>query len=206
MTIDFEKEVKNITSNLEDDSKNHIVGGFVPPFCKNVEDVKLIIIGQDPTIQNVKSRDNVKTTLTLDKDGVLKTYIEKICSGLHISLDNVYATNLFKYFYTIPPAKTFDVLEKHLNSNLELLKKELSLFPKCPILTLGQPIFRLLVNRKVNLREYWGYTDKIYKFVAAENNKLGRFFFPFCHLNTSKKTFYKNNFDQYLEFLRQNNN
>jgi hypothetical protein len=67
----------------------------------------------------------------LDKNGSLKTYIEKVCIGLGFTLKNVYATNIFKYFYTYPPDNTMDVLEKHLDANLILQKKKN--FPAFPM-------------------------------------------------------------------------
>ena len=137
--IDFEQELKLIFDQLTDDSSNPIEKErFIPPYFGG-SDIKLIIIGQDPTIKNEKQRAKIKSTLNLDKDGALKRYVEQICIGLGISINNVYATNIFKYFYSEPPAKTFDVLKKHLSPNLRLLNKELSAFPNIPVLTLGEP-------------------------------------------------------------------
>ena len=113
--VDFKKEVNDIIQRLSKSPSNPIQpeSGIVPPFIGRCE-TKLIIIGQDPTIRNADRRKNINVTLNLDKNGALRTYIEKICHSLGIQLDNVYATNLFKYFYTIPPAQTFDVLKAHL--------------------------------------------------------------------------------------------
>ena len=97
--------------------------------------VSLIIIGQDPTIKNIKVRDKITHTLNLDKKGALRNYISEICKGLELNLENVYATNVFKYFYTIPPAQTIHVLKAHLQPNLELLKSQIALYPEAKIIT-----------------------------------------------------------------------
>jgi uracil-DNA glycosylase len=208
--INFGKEIENIFEQIKDCSINPIMKtqGFVPPYYRNEKLVKLIIIGQDPTIKNAYRRKYITKTLNLDKKGALKSYVESICQGLGISLDNVYATNLFKYFYHTPPAQTFDVLEEHLQPNLELLKKELSVFPKCPIITLGEPVLKLLLNYKAKVRHYWGYntntkiSNGVFKYVLANDNQLNRNIYPFCHLPSIRKKFYKTTLNQYLEFVK----
>lgn len=209
--IDFKKEVDNIIQRLPKCPSNPIQSesGIVPPFIGKGE-IKLIIIGQDPTIRNVKSRKNINVTLNLDKNGALRTYIERICLALGIQLDNVYATNLFKYFYTTRPSQTFDVLKAHLNENLKLLAKELSAFPKCPIITLGEPVLKLLVKESTPpvVSFYWDYDKKTkssngeFHFVLAKDNKLSRDFFPFCHQPSISKEFYNQTFEQYVDFTK----
>ena len=208
--IDFQKEVRTIIHQLPQYTNNliQLEFGIVPPFFGK-SDIKLIIIGQDPTIRNVEKRKNINVTLNLDKDGALRTYIERICLSLSIQLDNIYATNLFKYFYTIPPAQTLDVLQAHLNDNLTLLSKELSAFPKCPIITLGEPVLKLLVNpgNPDIVRYYWDYDKKTkssngeFHFVSANDNKLARDFFPICHQPSIRKDFYNKTFDKYMSFI-----
>ena len=212
INIDFKKEVEDIIQRLPKGQSNPIQpeSGVVPPFIGR-DEIKLIIIGQDPTIRNVKRRSNITVTLNLDKNGALRTYIEKICLSLGIQLDNVYATNLFKYFYTAPPAQTLDVLKAHLNDNLTLLTKELSAFPKCPIITLGEPVLNLLVNQGTPdaVKYYWDYDKKTkssngkFQFVSANDNKLARDFFPFCHQPSIRKEFYNKTFDQYVHFMKK---
>ncbi|MBQ6276811.1 MAG: hypothetical protein IJK62_08915 [Bacteroidales bacterium] len=207
--INFEKEVEKIINQLANYDDNPISKklGFVPPFNEAGKDIKLIIIGQDPTIKNEKQRCKINVTLNLDKSGAIRKYVEDICEGLNISLSNVYATNLFKYFYTIPPAQTFDVMEKHLEPNLTLLKKELAGFANCPIITLGEPVLKLLVGNNAKVREYWGYDKKTgktngkFKYVSANDNKLNRIIFPFCHQPSIRKDFYKNALSQNMLIL-----
>lgn len=210
ITEEIKREVQSIISTLRssnlDFGSNMICGGFVPPFT-NQGDLKLIIVGQDPTVKNEASRKKITCTLDLDKDrSMLRQYVERICKGLSIELSNVYATNLFKYFYEIPPSNTPDVLKKHLKPNLELLKEELEELPlDCPIITLGQPVLHLLLSEKVKLRDYWGYSTGIedkFAYISAGNNIFKRKVFPFCHQASLRKAFYNKTFDKYLSYVK----
>ena len=149
MDVDeLKSQVEHIMNSLEDLKDNPIVGGFVPPYIGGGE-IKLVIIGQDPTVKNPMSRSKIAYTLNLDKKGASRSYVEKIAECLSISMDNVYATNLFKYFYTVPPANYFKILKNHQPQNLELLNKEisdLSISVDCPIITLGEPVLQLLLE------------------------------------------------------------
>lgn len=48
----------------------------ISPYIGN-DVIKLIVIGQDPTIRNVKSRKNISFTLNLDKSNSLKTWFNR---------------------------------------------------------------------------------------------------------------------------------
>jgi hypothetical protein len=56
-------------------------------------EIRLVIIGQDPTVQQQQQRAGIKTVLNLDKRGGLNTYLAQLCQDLGLSLANVYATN-----------------------------------------------------------------------------------------------------------------
>lgn len=208
--FDFTQELRLILKQLTNEPSNRIQPkhGFVPPFIGG-NDIKLIVIGQDPTIRNVQQRKNIESTLNLNKPGALRRYIEQICDSLEITIENVYATNVFKYFYERPPADTFDVLVKHLTPNLSLLKKELSVFPKVPVITLGEPVLKLLTDDiHAKVRYYWGYDSKTrtsngaFKFLTANENKLNRTFYPFCHQPSIRKQFYNDTLKEYAHFVK----
>jgi len=203
---------RNIRDNLKincdfDFNRIYVNLDIIKPFIGNGNN-KLIILGQDPTIKNEKSRKNVEYTLNLDKKNSLKTYIERICIGLGITIENVYATNLFKYFYTIPPAQTMDVLYAHLQPNLELLKEEIFEFKNIPIITLGEPVLQLLTDPKAKVREYWDYNPNTgasngnFSYSIASENKLSRDFYPFPHQPSIRKKFYNDTFDKYLKIIK----
>lgn len=207
--IDYKEELETIFKQLAVEPSNLVKQelGFVPP-CFGKADIKLIIIGQDPTIQNVERRKNIKCTLNLDKAGSLTRYVEQICEGLGITIENVLATNIFKYFYTKPPAQTFNILTKHLSPNLDLLKRELSSFQSVPIITLGEPVLKLLTNDRAKVRYYWGYDSKtkasngVFTSVKAAENKLGQIIYPFCHQPSLRKHFYKDTLDLYTHYVK----
>ena len=189
-----------------EDSRIDMQHNIIPPFVGQSK-IKLIIIGQDPTIRKVERRSDIACTLNLDKGGSLKAYIEKICNHLDCSIDNIYATNLFKYFYTIPPADTLNVLFKHIDKNLDLLKEEIAKFPNAKIITLGQPVLQLLTRKNNKVKEYWDYPKgsktQFSKCLAEdENNKLKRDFYPFIHIKSSSKKFYKDNICNYLDYIK----
>lgn len=185
----------------------------IPPYWPARKDVKIVLVGQDPIIWNKIQRAKIKCALNLDRHGPLKSYVNRIVRGLGISGDQIYATNLFKYFYTTPPAETIDVLERHLLPNMELLKNELQLFPEAVVFILGQPILSLIAH--LNLRDsckmtkFWDYDwlEKVSKggfsFLSANDNYLGRDVFPLPHQPSMSKTFYNNTLNAYLAFIKQ---
>jgi hypothetical protein len=75
-------EVKTYLQKYSDCPKNKIDGYLSPvrPYIGN-GDIKLIIVGQDPTVSKIKRRQNVKCTLMLDEEkNNLRKYVDcKIC-------------------------------------------------------------------------------------------------------------------------------
>ncbi len=188
------------------DNPIDLVLPIIPPFVGK-DNIKLVIIGQDPTVKNNNSRSKISCTLNLDKNNSLKRYIEQICFSLGISLENVYATNIFKYFYTYPPANTMNVLYQHLELNLQLLNVELENYREAIIITLGEPVLKLLTDDKNKVRKYWDYDVKTgisnmnFSFVEARVNKLGRDFYPFPHQPSLRKDFYSENLSKYINYI-----
>lgn len=212
--MDIIKEVEKIrqTLLLQNNIKENPIDlrfSVIPPYRGNSE-IKLIILGQDPTIRKVNSRGAITCTLNLNKSNALKSYVQKICSGLDITIENVYATNLFKYFYTFCPSQTMDVLRYHLNPNIALLDKELQEFEGIPIITLGEPVLQLLTNEFEKVKAYWNYdsitksTGRQFSFSNAKDNLLKRDFFPFPHQPSLRKEFYKNTLAEYLKYTKNN--
>jgi hypothetical protein len=178
--------------------------------------IKLIVLGQDPTIKDVSKRGNIETALNLDTNGSVHGYLAGVCQKMDIDLkQNVYATNLYKNFFITPPTqiRELDIFKEFLNPWLELLKDELAQYKAIPVITLGEPIlFRLeLFNPLKHLREYWGYTPdwKIgllgpLQHLRPIDNLLGRTIFPFPHQPSLRKEFYKMRMDEYIEYMRVN--
>ncbi|NDV47886.1 hypothetical protein D0T49_12595 [Paludibacter sp. 221] len=72
---------------------------FIPPYTKanNISDIKLIIIGQDPTVRELESRKDINTTLNLNRKGNLRSFVNHICTELNFDIEkDIYATNLYR--------------------------------------------------------------------------------------------------------------
>ncbi|MCF8374319.1 MAG: hypothetical protein K9H64_22040 [Bacteroidales bacterium] len=207
--IDSSLTIRDKLKHLVDYKENPIDVSLspVPPF-RGADSVSLIVLGQDPTIKNHNSRKNITCTLNLDKKGSLKTYLSEICKGLGITIENVYATNVFKYFYSKPPAKALHILQQHLPENLNLVKKELVQFPDAIIIALGEPVLQLLAGTDKHVRDFWAYnkatkqSNGLYSLCPAKENLLGRDFFPFPHQPSISKEFYKNHLGKYVDFVK----
>lgn len=204
-------EIRDFLKQRNDFAENQIDDSLLPvlPF-RISRKIKLIIIGQDPTVKLTESRKTIEYTLNLDKNGSLKIYLDKICQELGIKFDNIYATNIFKYFYTSPPERTMYILENHLLINIKLLKEELSAYRKIPIITLGLPVLRLLAGDKSQVSYYWDYNKKTkstngnFKLCPAKDNILISDLFPFPHQPSITHGFYKNTLIEYLAFVKKN--
>jgi len=135
---------------------------FILPYSKadSISNIKLVIIGQDPTIQDKnesskKRQQEITITLDLNNEhGNLRNYCKLICENLDLNIDKeVYATNLCKCVFKEKPAYN-GVLDKHSNQWIPLLKKELSAFSeKVIFITLGEPLITQLIHtnsKKVN--------------------------------------------------------
>lgn len=102
-----------------------------------------------------------------------------------------------------------DVLHKHLQPNLKLLRKELEVYPLCPIITLGEPLLKLLTNNNEKVRDYWDYhlntgtTGYSFLYSIDSLNCLGRNFFPFPHQPSIRKRSYNATFNSYIEYVKK---
>jgi len=209
------KTERDNLKNTSDNEDNPIYAKLDPvkPFVGN-QKIKLIIVGQDPTIRNFSSRKNINISLNLDKPNSIHRYISnEICGNIGIDLQNIYATNLFKYFYVCPPSDTFHVLQQHLKTNVKILLTELRHFKGVPIITLGEPVLKLLTNSKSKMQYYWDYdrskkaSNLNFKYCKGAETILNTEFFPFPHQPSySRNEFYKNTFIHYLNYFKKLNN
>ena len=177
--------------------------------------IKLIILGQDPTVHDPANRKEIKVILLLNQQGSLRNYIEKICKGLDINLDkNIYATNLLKNFFTIPPDKKREedpqFLQKAAEYWILLLKEEIKEFENIPVLTLGEPILNCLTktSKQVLIRYSWGYEGpaqygKEFGYMTPSENVLSRIIFPFPHIPGLQHLIYQKQMDGYLSFMKK---
>ena len=208
-------QIDNIMKTIRDDKE---IGEFIdnykrlPKPYKGNKKIKLIILGQDPTIEKDRPIDMV---LELDKNSKFKNYIIDICDKLGIGFDEIYATNLIKNFFTKMPKtlekenKNKTIISKYVEYWLPVLEEEIKEYEDVPILTLGQPILKFLVNEDVKneLKFYWGYnsenSNRDFKIIEKKDNKLNRIIIPFPHVTTKNNSFYKDEFDNYCEFINR---
>ncbi len=185
----------------------------IPDTYRGEGQIKLVIIGQDPTVKNKASRKNIATVLNLDKPGKLQRYVFKVCSLLNVDpVSEIYATNLIKNFFEEPPADNRDILSKFAHHWLPVLTEEIKPFKKAPVITLGDTVLNLLfTNEKRNLvRNYWGYHEEWKKGVTipfthcdAAENILAREIFPFPHQPSIVKDFYSTRMERYAQYMKE---
>jgi hypothetical protein len=178
-------------------------------------EIRLVILGQDPTVKDPESRKSIKTVLNLDKNGSVRAYLTRVCNGLGLDIrENIYATNLYKNFFIKPPTQIndIDIFHVFLDAWLPLLLDELRIFGEIPILTLGEPILAPLFISDIpsKVRYYWGYTPKWqsgvfepFRYINRNDNKLSRIMFPFPHQPSKDRPFYKTRMDDYILFTKK---
>lgn len=180
-------------------------------------EIRLVIVGQDPTIQNAAARTKIKTVLNLDKPNSLRKFIERLCSDLGLHLDeHIYATNAAKGFFTQPPTAIeesdgINVLAESRSVWGPILREELNRFPGAAVISLGEPVLAMLsATEPPEMKSFWGY-DKGWKngkftqptkFAAAQNI-VGRDIFPFVHQPSMRKAFYKQRWEAYIRYIRR---
>ncbi len=181
-------------------------------------EIKLIVLGQDPTVHNPKHRKELKVTLLLNQPGRLKRYMEDVCNGLDLDLnENVYATNLLKNFFTVPPdslSKTkTEFFRKAADYWIPLLRDELEEFKNVPVLPLGEPVLNCLTKSsdRVLIRNYWGFEGPgqygpNFIYIEPTENILSRVIFTFPHLPGRAHKIYQQQLDSYLAFMKKHMN
>lgn len=218
--LKIERELQIIRKLLSQDS---VLGNdidfsynFIPPFSKadQTSEVKLVIIGQDPTVRRKESRGKITATLNLDKENSLKTYLKKVCEILEFDLDKeVYATNLYKCFFKFPPADDETILTRHSKIWIDLLVSELSIFDNAIFISLGQPLIKQLFHSKSKeVKYYWDYIGQTksgmnFKCNESSENYLHKRVYAIAHQPSwSRNEFYKIYLNDYLKYVKSNEN
>jgi len=211
----IETELFKIRKVLNEDPVLKLDIDFKHPFLKpysgavKLEDIKLIIIGQDPTVRREESREKITATLNLDKNNSLRSYLEIVCNILQIDIDKeLYATNLYKCFFNKPPADDESILTRHFKIWADLLIKEIKSFKNPIIISLGEPLIKQLIHTgKRDVKYFWDYigntqTGGKFKVINPNNNYLQRTIYPIAHQPTwSQNRFYHDYLKSYLQFI-----
>ena len=210
-------EVRKVIEKLASSEINSFIDtALIPPVpFRGKGKIKLIILGQDPTVQDPEYRKKIKVTLLLNLPGGLRTYIGKICKALDIDIgENIYATNLLKNFFTVPPDKRRkedpEFFRKAADHWIPLLKAEIEEFENVSILPLGEPVLNCLTKSsdEVLIRNYWGYEGpgqygRNFRFIKPSENVLSRIIFPFPHIPGLSHKFYRQQMNGYLTFMKE---
>ncbi len=213
----IEERVIQIFDRLKQDQPlaKYVDGSLqIPKPYRGVADIKLIVLGQDPTVKDADDRKDINTVLNLDKNGSVRSYLAGVCNSLGIDLkENVYATNIYKNFFIRPPTQIEDVniFQEFAPLWLPLLIDELEEFGRVPAVTLGEPILAPLVGKEVPARvgHYWGYVPDWkshaldpFQHIKPRENILERIVFPFPHQPSLRKQFYRINMNDYLVYVK----
>jgi len=209
------KTTKNLLSKdavLQNDIDSSF--DFILPFSKaeKTSEIKLIFIGQDPTVRDQKSRGKINVTLNLDKENNLKTYLKEVCDILQVDIEKeVYATNLYKCFFKKPPADDQTILTRHFKIWMDFLINELTEFKNSFVITLGEPLINQLIHsNSKKVKDYWDYIGNTksggnFKCNEPFENYLQRRIYPIAHQPTwNRNEFYKIYLKDYLEYLKRN--
>lgn len=210
---------KVIDKLAQSEISSYINTSYTPPDpFRGRGKIKLIILGQDPTVRDPEHRKNLKIVLLLNQPGRLRTYVQNICKALDIALDeNIYATNLLKNFFTDRPdtmrEKDPQFFGKAAAYWIPLLREEIAEFGNVPLLPLGEPVLNCLVKspERVLIRTFWGYEGpghygRNFGYVKPVDNILSRAVFPFPHLPGLSHEFYRQQMNGYLGFMKKHIN
>lgn len=181
------------------------------------DDIRLIVVGQDPTVSNRRTQKKITTALMLNRSGRLLYYVNDLCAGLGLTLAQVYGTNVCKMVFTDTPTRLkkrgVDVLALAHTAGgwLDLLADEVAQFPDALVISLGQPVLAFLVKDGPKiLRHYWGHHPRWKEeplrersVIPAPASTIGRTIAPFPHVNSLIRGFYLEYLPAYLAFVRE---
>ena len=131
-----------------------------------------------------------------DEKAKLTVFLISVCTALDITLkENVYATNLCKCFFTEPPRKVQSpkLIQETGPAWLDILRRELALFPDAAVISLGEPVLDVLleVTARNRMKWFWGHhprwkhiPHRPFQRVEPDQSTLGRRFYPFIHINS----------------------
>jgi uracil-DNA glycosylase len=120
----------------------------VAPYFKEGDNLRLMVIGQDPTI--FRRPERVKYVLMLDQEnGQLSRWLRRILGEDNFDSLTLYATNLVKCSFRKPPSTAqqggLKFLRPYFRNCREYLVEEISEFQPSLVLTLGETAHKLFV-------------------------------------------------------------
>ncbi len=161
----------------------------VKPYLKNSNGVRVMLIGQDPTIH--KKNDRVKRVLMLDQpNSQLSRWLRNLFGEETFNSLIIYATNLIKCSFPEPPyttAKgTIKKLKPYFEKCNEYLRSELVNFRPELVLTLGEPAHKLFVSFLDNADDLIDSMQGAFtgRFAKASKDGLEFDYSPCLHIRT----------------------
>lgn len=123
---------------------------LVPPYFKEGRGLRLMLVGQDPTIK--PEPDRVKQALMLDDpNSLLSRWLrEDVLGEKNFGSLTLYATNLVKCAFPEPPSAypqgALKFLRPYFKNCNGYLSEEISRFQPTLVLTLGEPAHKLFIT------------------------------------------------------------
>lgn len=186
------------------------------PSYRNTEsEMKLMLIGQDPTIR--KNRERVTHVLMLNRGGSIYRWLRDLFGEKFDKID-IYATNVVKCtFYGNLPTERKDIdavsfLTNYFENCKEYLINEISTYKPDYIISFGQPAHALLVDHlfkseiKIASKMTSAFTGQFYDgYIEGKHGKIPFKYSPCLHITTFRVAdTYGNKVKEFKEKLRNN--
>lgn len=161
----------------------------VAPYYKQGSQLQVMLIGQDPTIFNQPER--VREVLMLDEPkGQLTRWLKDIFGADNFHTLTIYATNLVKCSFAIPPSASAEGGLRFLkpyfdNCKYYLAEELLSFRPQC-VLTLGEPAHKLFITILDNQNDFPNSMKAAFtgQFIRAKFKGVEFDYSPCLHIKT----------------------
>jgi len=161
----------------------------VRPYFREGDELRLMLIGQDPTISRKPER--VQYVLMLDQpNGSLSRWLREEVLGEDIFKScTLYATNLVKCGFREPPPSRLGglkFLRPYFDNCKDHLAEEISGFEPTLVLTLGEPAHKLFITTLDNRSDFSEDMKNAFtgKFVKAKLRDVEFDYSPCLHIKT----------------------
>jgi uracil-DNA glycosylase len=165
----------------------------IDPFYKSGNNLKILLIGQDPTIFDEPDRVNTVLMLneTKGRNGQLRKWLEKeLFKTENFNSIEIYATNLVKCQFDQPPTASSEGAMKFLKPRFDFckdyLKNEILCFRPDIVLTFGESA-HILFSKEFqdnSGKEGKMKVDFTGKFIKARFNNIEFDYSPCLHIKT----------------------
>jgi len=136
-------------ANIPANPASRLTGLQVGPFLKNGSGLRVMLVGQDPTI--ARKPERVKQVLMLDeRNGQLSRWLESLFGAENFKSITLYATNVVKCTFSAPPSRMLEGGLRFLQPYFDhcrayLVGEVLGFRPHC-VIVLGEPAHKLFVS------------------------------------------------------------